>query len=109
MRLLHRALDAIPRLLASTVAITFLVLLFFYLVVLGAIGLFIPDLEPSVAAQLVLGNYTNVTSAIGASLAASIGTVSLREVRKHRAHASIFHAQVRDHLGLPHPEDEAAS
>ena len=106
MNTLRRSLASIPRLLACTAAISFLVLLFLYLVVLGAIGLFIPSLEPSVAAQLVLGNYTNVTSAIGASLAASIGAVGLGEVRKHREHASAFHAQVRDHLGLEHPDDQ---
>lgn len=100
----QRALAAVPRLLASAPAIVFLVALFFYLVVLGLVGLFIPALEPSATMQLVLGNYTNVTSALGASIAAGASIVGLREIRVHHRKQHLFRDQMRAHMGLAHPD-----
>jgi Na+/H+ antiporter NhaC len=94
-------LKAVPRLLASAPAIVFLLLLFVYLVVIGLIGLFVPALEPSATIQLVLGNYTNVTSALGASIAAGAGLTAVHELRTHRRKAHIFHEQMRAFHGLP--------
>ena len=102
---MKRALAAVPRLLASAPAIVFLLGLFLYLVVLGVIGLAVPALEPSATIQLVLGNYTNVTSALGASIAAGAGLTVLHETREHRRKAHRFHEQIRDHLDLPNPEE----
>lgn len=51
--------------------------LFVYLVGFGILGLFVPILEPSSTIQLILGNYTNVTSATGASIAAGTGTAAV--------------------------------
>jgi hypothetical protein len=95
-----RALAAVPRLLASPPAILFLLALFLYLVVLGVVGLFAPAVEPSATIQLVLGNYTNVTSALGASIAAGAGLTVLHETRQHHARQHAFREQVRAHLGI---------
>jgi Na+/H+ antiporter NhaC len=100
-------LKAVPRLLASAPAIVFLLLLFVYLVVIGLIGLFVPALEPSATIQLVLGNYTNVTSALGASIAAGAGLTAVHELRTHRRKAHIFHEQIRALHNLPSDEQSA--
>jgi hypothetical protein len=83
-------LGAIPKALASKPSIIIFMGLFIYLVGFGIIGLFIKSLEPSATIQLVLGNYTNVTSATGASIAAGSGvttvattSVVLSHVRKN--------------------------
>ena len=104
MSALRRGLAAVPRLLASPPAILFLLGLFLYLVVLGIVGLFVPSLEPSATIQLVLGNYTNVTSALGASIAAGAGLTVLHEVRVHHVKQHDFREQLRAHMGLPHPD-----
>jgi hypothetical protein len=105
-------LTQVPIILASKTAILFLVALFAYLVVLGVIGLFYPDLEPSATIQLVLGNYTNVTSALGASIAAGASVTVAVEVKdhvkkvrdaEHKQH--LFREQFRKLHGIPHPDD----
>jgi predicted phage tail protein len=73
-----RALNAVPRLLASKAHIIFLFGLGVYLVVLPLVGISV-----SAKAELIGGNYTNVTSDLGACIAAG-GTVHL--VKRHRAH-----------------------
>ncbi len=104
MKRLNAALAAIPGLLASKPSIIFYLLLFVYLVGFGVLGLFVPALEPSATLQLVLGNYTNVVSALGASIAAG-GTVHvIREQAKHNDRQHQFREQVRAHLNLPHPD-----
>lgn len=70
-------LSLIPRALSSKPSIVIFICLFVYLVGFGIIGLWIPALEPSATVQLVLGNYTNVTSATGASIAAGAGTAAV--------------------------------
>jgi hypothetical protein len=79
---MQKILAAIPRALASKVSIIIFMVLFIYLFGFGVIGLWIPALEPSSTLQLILGNYTNVTSATGASIAAGAGTVVLTHVRR---------------------------
>lgn len=100
MKKLDSLLAAVPRLLASKPSIIFLLILLVYLFGFGVIGLFIPALEPSATLQLVLGNWTNVTSALGASIAAG-GTLTVI------AKVNVAHRkQVRAHLDLPHPDEE---
>ena len=80
-----RFLQAIPRILASTVSIFIFIFLFVYLVLFGIAGLFIDWLAPSDSMQLIFGNYTNVTSALGAAIAAGASTQHLTQVRKLRS------------------------
>ena len=70
-------LSMIPRVLSSKVSIVIFIGLFVYLVGFGVVGLWIPAVEPSATLQLILGNYTNVTSATGASIAAGAGTAAV--------------------------------
>jgi hypothetical protein len=73
-----RALNAVPRVLASKPHVVFLFALGVFLVLLPLVGVHV-----SAKAELIGGNYTNVTSDLGACIAAG-GTVHL--VRRHRAH-----------------------
>jgi len=85
-------LQAIPGILASNISIFIFIFLFIYLVIFGLVGLFVDWLAPSAAAQLVLGNYTNVTSALGAAIAAGASTQHLSQVRKlHHSHEELKH------------------
>jgi hypothetical protein len=74
---LDRALAWVPRVLASKSHVIFLIALGIYLVVLPLTHL----LTPSATAELIGGNYTNVTSDVGACIAAG-GTLHL--VRSNR-------------------------
>jgi len=83
-------LQGIPGVLASNVSIFIFIFLFVYLVIFGVLGLFVDWLAPSEGAQLVLGNYTNVTSALGAAIAAGASTQRLSETRKlHHSHEEL--------------------
>jgi hypothetical protein len=77
---LDRALQYIPRALASKTHVLLLVLLGIFLVVLPLIGLVV-----SAQAELIGGNYLNATSDIGACIAAG-GTLHLarQEAKRHR-------------------------
>lgn len=78
---LDEALQAIPRVLASRAHIAFLLGLLFYLVILPLLHVF----TPSADAMLIGGNWTNVTSDMGACIAAG-GTLHLvRQQRKRHA------------------------
>jgi hypothetical protein len=68
---LQARLQAIPRALASTPHVFLLMALGLYLVVLPLVGVSV-----SAKAELIGGNYTNVASALGASIAAG-GTLHL--------------------------------
>lgn len=68
---LQAHLQAIPRALASTPHVFLLMALGLYLVVLPLVGVSV-----SAKAEMIGGNYTNVASALGASIAAS-GTLHL--------------------------------
>jgi len=72
-----RALNAVPRILASKAHVILLFALGVYLVVFPLVGLAV-----SAKSELIGGNYTNVTSDLGACIAAG-GTVHL--VKRHRA------------------------
>lgn len=78
MKKINQFLTSIPTLLSSKLSIFIYLFLFFYLVVFAVLTMWIPLLknaQPSANLQLILGNYTNVLSALGASLAAGSGTL----------------------------------
>jgi len=85
-----KILQAIPGILSSNVSIFIFIFLFIYLVVFGLVGLFVKGLAPSADMQLVLGNYTNVTSALGAAIAAGASTHSVNQMRRlHNRHEEL--------------------
>ncbi|WP_280725127.1 hypothetical protein [Kitasatospora sp. MAA4] len=92
---LDRALDAVPRLLAHRIHILFLGVLGLWLIAVpllpgtGAI-------RPSATAELIGGNWTNVSSAIGACIAAGAGLAAHHEARRHRRIAEAAHALVAE-------------
>ncbi len=87
MIFLKKALNKIPSLLSSLPSIFIFLFLFVYLVGFGLIGLVYPQLAPSNDLQLIFGNYTNVLSALGASLAAGAGAVHVKNIRElHKKH-----------------------
>ncbi|ALS00814.1 hypothetical protein ATZ33_05355 [Enterococcus silesiacus] len=78
MKKINQFLTQIPALLSSKISIFIYLFLFFYLVVFAVLTMWIPllkNVQPSANVQLILGNYTNVLSALGASLAAGSGTI----------------------------------
>ncbi|QIK69822.1 hypothetical protein G7062_05715 [Erysipelothrix sp. HDW6C] len=80
---MQRFFDAIPRWLSSRVSIFIYLFLFFYLVVFPVVTSVVPAIvswAPSSMTQLILGNYTNVLSALGASIAAGSGVVVHKKV-----------------------------
>jgi len=85
----EKALAVVPRALSSHPHIIFLIVLGVYLVVLPLLGV-----NVSAKAELIGGNYTNVTSDLGACIAAGL-TVHL--ARKSRKHSQDL-AQLREHL-----------
>lgn len=86
---LAKVLGYVPRVLASKPHIIFLALLGVYLVVLP-----LASVHVSSFAELVGGNYTNVTSDLGACIAAG-GT--LHVIRSHRQHRAEI-AELRELL-----------
>lgn len=83
-------LQAIPRLLSSNISIFIYLFLFCYLVLWALAAKVVPaltSLAPSSDAQLILGNYTNVLSALGASIAAGAGTQAHKSLKSlHTKH-----------------------
>jgi hypothetical protein len=93
---LAAVLNLVPRLLASKSHVLLLVGMLLWLI---PIGLAFPQLAPD-RVQLLLGNYTNVMSAIGASIAAG-GTLTLhRKQQKHGQALDDLHAKI-DALAAP--------
>lgn len=85
---LDRALGKIPDILSSKVSIVIYLFLFVYLVVYALICLVVPALAgyaPSSTMQLVMGNYTNVLSALGASIAAGAGVAAHQSMKSMHA------------------------
>jgi hypothetical protein len=81
---LDRALGRLPYLLSSRSIILFGILLFFYLFVFAGLAtLFGHPGAVSTNTQLIFGNYTNVTSSVGAGIAAGASLTLL----KHQRHA----------------------
>ena len=83
-------LERIPDILASTVSIAIYLFLFAYLVVYALVSAVVPalqDYQPSDTMQLIMGNYTNVLSALGASIAAGTGAAAHHSMKKlHKRH-----------------------
>ena len=83
---LARALGRLPYLLSSRAVIIFGIVLFFYLFVFAGLATLFghPD-AVSANTQLIFGNYTNVTSSVGAGIAAGASlTLLARHRREHR-------------------------
>ncbi len=82
---LSSALGRLPYLLSSRIVIVFGILLFFYLFVFAGLATLFghPD-AVSTNTQLIFGNYTNVTSSVGAGIAAGASLTLLKHHR--RAH-----------------------
>lgn len=93
MKIFNNFLTKIPVWLSSKVSIFIYLFLFFYLVVFAILCFVIPsmkELAPSANAQLVLGNYTNVLSALGASIAAGSGVAIHTKIRSlHKKHEEL--------------------
>lgn len=88
---LARILGYVPRALSSKPHIMFLAVLGVYLVVLPLVHVHVSSF-----AELVGGNYTNVTSDLGACIAAG-GTLHLvKSHRQHRSEIARLHDVVRE-------------
>ncbi|MHB1738632.1 MAG: hypothetical protein ACYCXA_03965 [Actinomycetes bacterium] len=105
--MLARALDTVPRILASRAHIIWLFVLLLWIVILA-----VPF--PSIASarvELILGNYTNVTSDLGACIAAG-GTVALvRHSRRQSRLAAERHqmtTEIHRLLHAAHPQTAKA-
>jgi hypothetical protein len=99
---LDRVLGAVPQFLASHIHVIWLLGLGFYLIVLPLLGV-----NVSSKAELIGGNYTNVTSDIGACIAAG-GTLHLvKQQRKRNRVTDATHKIMADlyrtHAGQAHP------
>ena len=94
--LLDRVLAVVPRALSSHTHIILLVVLGVYLVVLPLLGV-----DVSAKAELIGGNYTNVTSDLGACIAAGL-TVHLvkRDRRRTQELEQLFDRVHRRHDAL---------
>lgn len=83
-------LQAIPGVLSSTASICIYLFLFLYLVIFALLCAVIPALAPyapSDTMQLIMGNYTNVLSALAASIAAGSGVAAHHSIRSmHTKH-----------------------
>lgn len=87
---LEAALGYVPRFLASHVHVIWLMALGVYLIVLPLCGV-----DVSAKAELIGGNYTNVTSDIGACIAAG-GTLTLVKHQKKQARAAELRAKTAE-------------
>lgn len=98
----ERALQMVPRLLSSKTHVILLLVLGLYLVVLPLLGVAV-----SAKAELIGGNYTNVTSDVGACIAAG-GTLHLvgQSRRRRRLDEERLRLTREMHtlLGRAHPE-----
>lgn len=95
-------LSWIPRFLSSKTSIVIGAAMFLYLVGLGAISILIghPNWVPD-NAQLVLGNYTNILSMIGAGIAAGASHKAVQNQRRaHEMHQQTHEllTQISDQL-----------
>ena len=89
----QKMLAYIPQLLSSNASIFIYLFLFCYLVLWALLTQLVPALQaaaPSSDSQLILGNYTNVLSALGASIAAGAGSQTHKSAKQlHRKHAEL--------------------
>jgi hypothetical protein len=94
-----RLLGRLPNLLSSRPVILFGIFLFFYLFIFAGIAtLFGHPAAVSTNTQLILGNYTNVSSSVGAGIAAGASlTLVKRQRHAHRlalaAHSAALEAR----------------
>jgi predicted phage tail protein len=88
---LAKVLGYVPRVLASKPHIIFLAVLGVYLVVLPLLHVHV-----SAFAELVGGNYTNVTSDLGACIAAGGTLHIIRSHREHRKEIAHLHELVAE-------------
>ena len=104
-------LDKIPGILSSTPSIAIYLFLFVYLVIYALISAVVPALQahqPSSDMQLIMGNYTNVLSALGASIAAGTGAAAHSSVKKlHKRHDELEEIIVQLHEKLDKLKDSA--
>lgn len=109
---MEKLLQKIPALLASKISIFIYLFLFFYLVIFAFITKVVPavhSLSPDNNVQLILGNYTNVLSAVGASIAAGNGVVVRSRMDKMQRRYEDMHQELTDkiaelHVKLEHLE-----
>lgn len=103
--MLTRALQWVPRILSSKPHIIWLVALGIYLIVLPLLGVAV-----SAKSELIGGNYTNVTSDIGACIAAG-GTLHLvsQSRRRQKVDAERLTLLKEVHALLHHLHPEAAA
>lgn len=109
---MEKLLQKIPALLASKISIFIYLFLFFYLVIFAFITKVVPavhSLSPDNNVQLILGNYTNVLSALGASIAAGNGVVVRSRMDKMQRRHEDMHQELTDkiaelHVKLEHLE-----
>ncbi len=106
---LESALGYVPRALASHAHVIWLMALGVYLIVLPLLGV-----DVSAKSELIGGNYTNVTSDIGACIAAG-GTLTLMKHQRKQTKAAELRARTaeathaivaelyRHHTGGEHP------
>jgi hypothetical protein len=93
---LERLLGLVPRALSSHAHVVLLALLGVYLVVLPLFGI-----DVSAKAELIGGNYTNVTSDIGACIAAGMTVHLVKRDRKQSGEvAALLHALHQRHEAL---------
>ncbi|MCL2561649.1 MAG: hypothetical protein FWE10_04940 [Rikenellaceae bacterium] len=92
-KIINNSLSRIPSWLSSKISVFIYIFLFGYLVIFALIAVLVPWLNPyapSDGAQLVLGNYTNVLSALGASIAAGSGIAIHDKVKAmHERHRKL--------------------
>ncbi len=87
-----KLLGRLPALLSSKAVIFFGIFLFFYLFVFAGIATLLG--HPSAVSsnvQLILGNYTNVSSSVGAGIAAGTGVALVKRQRRTHAMATAAH------------------
>ncbi|MDL2318677.1 hypothetical protein LJC74_06335 [Eubacteriales bacterium OttesenSCG-928-A19] len=93
MKRLDRLLQRIPGVLSSKPSILIYIFLFFYLVLFALLCAVVPaltPLAPSETMQLIMGNYTNVLSALGASIAAGAGVSAHQSMKAlHARHSTL--------------------
>lgn len=104
-------MQRLAKMLSSKVSIIIYLFLFVYLVVFALLAALVPALSgiaPSADTQLIMGNYTNVLSALGASIAAGAGVAAHRSVKRlHDRHDALQKSIAELHAKLDRL-DEAA-
>jgi hypothetical protein len=87
MKKINNFLTKIPELLSSRPSVFIFIFLFIYLFLFGLLGEIFHAIRPSANSQLIFGNYTNVLSALGASLAAGAGSQHTKTLKAlHNKH-----------------------